>query len=95
MEDPGIKRTASDFEKQRLQLEILRNKTKIHTGVSEDNRLISYDFFKSEVCRRVLNDEFSDIPRKKVLAYLAKNEKYIQDGYRKIFCGSFVRSSTR
>ena len=53
------KRTAKDFEKQRLKLEILRNKVKIHVGKAEDDRLISYEFFKTEVCRRVLRYERS------------------------------------
>ena len=33
----------------------LRNKVKNQAAGSEEKRLISYEFFKTEVCRRVLN----------------------------------------
>lgn len=92
MSESYEKRTAKDFEKQRLELEILRNKLKIHVGKSEDDRLISYEFFKTEVCRRVLNVELAEIPRKKVLAYLKKEEKYIQEGYRSATSEEYYRS---
>lgn len=92
MSESYEKRTAKDFEKQRLRLEILRNKVKIRVGASEDDRLISYEFFKTEVCRRVLNDELAEIPRKKVLAYLKKEEKYIQDGYQSATSEAYFRS---
>ena len=92
MSQPNTKRTAKDFEHHRLMLEIRRNKVKIHTGTSEDVRLVSYEFFKTEVCRRVLNDVLSGSPRQKVLAYLEKEEKYIQEGYRSATSEAHFRS---
>ena len=47
----------------------------------DNNRVISYEDFKTSVCRRALNVEFADVPRKEVLAYLEKEEPYIRDMY--------------
>ena len=81
MSESYPERTARDFEKSRLRLEFLRNKVKNQAAGSEEKRLISYEFFKTEVCRRVLNVDLAEIPREKVLAYLTKEEKYIRDMY--------------
>lgn len=49
--------------------------------IDMDNRIISYEDFKREVCRRALNEELAEMPNEEVLAYLKKEEKFILDMY--------------